>query len=919
MGQLETLPETPADRVDSALSRLFALPESERRIGPFVLIRQLGRGGFAPVWLAREQYGTIELRAVALKVFRLEAAGPGSLIGPQSRFTLEEARALCQVEHPNVVRFYSIALDQRRGLMGLAMEYLGGRPLDQTLERSGPLPVSDAIDLALSVASALSAVHRNGVVHRDIKPANIVDTGTGYKLIDFGIARGPAAGTTVHEAEDVPLSEVVGRRFQSTSPPTTSPVSRLPELMALCGTMGYMDPECIARSAPANAESDLYALGATLFEVLTGRLPAERDAVLQGEVLDGRAMPSPVASLRPDAPAEFCKLIDTLLQPRRAERPRSAEWVASRAQEIRHQLAGKPRRLPAEQVGPFRGLARFEAVDQAVYFGRTLEVAQALQVLRVRGLVALLGPSGSGKSSLARAGLVPAILDGELAGFPERWDSVIVAPGIDPRRTVLSSLEPLIGCVEESPRSVLSALAERAQVESRGVVLVVDQLEELATLAHGSSRDWLVEFLALLAEQPLPGVRSVATARRDLLDPLLGLSGLGRALLPNSVLIEPMTALTWIEVLERALAAYGYSWQSEELKQCVALEIERTASAMPLVQFALGRLWDLRDSARKVLTSRSFEQMGGIAGALTQHAESILSQLSALTPDAQAAARPALLALTTAQGTSAVRELADIEREAGDLTPVVLEAFERARLVVRLPSGYTLAHEVLLSEWPRLQSWLAEGREARLLGEELAHDAARWKLDPELVPLWSQRRLAMAQDVLRRGGIEIREHSRAFLTAGLRAERRRRWVIGSLVIAASAALLVLGGAYVRGIQSEKALTHAALARERDIRGLAEARTRDVQRAQRRIDELLRGMSNSPAKAEVLSLQQQIREAPAPQPRALRGRARAPGDRGVDPDFGPDRDPVLVAPPASSESVPNVRPIREPRIRVQNEW
>jgi serine/threonine protein kinase len=906
LGQLSTTPETAADRLNSAIAGLLTLPESERRIGPFVLLRQLGRGGFAPVWLAREEYGSVELRSVALKVFALDKGDPESLLGRRPRFILEEARSLCQVEHPNVVRFYSIALDERRGLMGLAMEYLGGRPLDRTLAEHGQLPVEQVIDIALSVASALAAVHRNGVVHRDVKPANIVETAAGYKLIDFGIALGALGAEREHEAEDLPISSVGSRRVHSALLQATGAASRRPELLELCGTMGYMDPECVARSLPANAESDLYALGATLFEVLTGKLPAESGAVLRGEVLDGRGQPPSVASLRAGIPSALSELIDALLRPRRLERPRSAEWVASRVQEIRYQLVGKERRLPPEELGPFRGLARFEAEDQGVYFGRTLEVAQALQVLRVRGLVALLGPSGSGKSSLARAGLVPAVLDGELGSFPERWDSVIAAPGEDPRRAVLEKLEPLIGAGDGTPRWVLGALAERAHVQGRGAVLLVDQLEELATLARGPSRDWLVELLALFGEQPPPGVRAIVTARRDLLDPLLGLSGLGRALLRNSVLVEPMTALTWTEVLERALSAYGYSWQSEALKQRVAVEIERTASAMPLVQFALGRLWDRRDSARKVLTERSFAQMGGIAGALAQHADYTLSELAARVEGAEEAARRSLLSLTTAQGTSAVRQLAEVEREAGRLTPSVLEAFERARLIVRLPTGYTLAHEVLLSEWPRLQSWLAEAREARLLGEELEHDAARWKLDPELVPLWRQRRLALARDALEQAGIELDESARAFLAAGMRAERRRRRTVGALILVTSAALLVVGGAYVRGIQSEKALTNAALLRERDSRGLAESRTRDVQRAQQRIDELLRGMASSPAKSEVLALQQQIREESAPEARVSRNAAR------------PSREPALQAAAESSAEPPKARP-PEPRIRVQNEW
>jgi serine/threonine protein kinase len=119
----------------SAIQRLLDLPYGERRIGPFLLVQPLGWGGFAPVWLAREVYGATELRAAAVKLFALGAPlGPSGLVRRQ---LLEEARALCQVEHPSVVRFYALALDEARGVMGLAMEYVAGTPLDQRIMAVG--------------------------------------------------------------------------------------------------------------------------------------------------------------------------------------------------------------------------------------------------------------------------------------------------------------------------------------------------------------------------------------------------------------------------------------------------------------------------------------------------------------------------------------------------------------------------------------------------------------------------------------------------------------------------------------------------------------------------------------------------------------------------------------------------------------
>ena len=124
--------------VHPSIMRLLALPEPARRVGPFVLVRQLGRGGFAPVWLAKEVYGSETLRAAAVKMFALG--------GDASRRIVEEARALCRVEHRNVVRFYSLAVDEEAGVMGLGMEYVAGRSLSARLDAAGRLRVEQVVE-----------------------------------------------------------------------------------------------------------------------------------------------------------------------------------------------------------------------------------------------------------------------------------------------------------------------------------------------------------------------------------------------------------------------------------------------------------------------------------------------------------------------------------------------------------------------------------------------------------------------------------------------------------------------------------------------------------------------------------------------------------------------------------------------------
>jgi serine/threonine protein kinase len=233
----------------SSLASFLARADEDRRLGPFRLLRQLGSGGFAPVWLAEETYDGRKLRDAAVKLF----ASPDGLSPRSEEATawrtalLEEARAICRVEHPQVVRFYSLQQDDRAGIVGLAMEYVAGESLEELLQAAGTLDEYTVAGVGESVAWALSAVHHAGLVHRDVKPANIIRSAAGYKLIDFGI---------VVEAPD----KAQGDEHE-------------PGAQPLIGTLGYIAPECLRYGALATAASDLYALGATLFRLLVGLLP----------------------------------------------------------------------------------------------------------------------------------------------------------------------------------------------------------------------------------------------------------------------------------------------------------------------------------------------------------------------------------------------------------------------------------------------------------------------------------------------------------------------------------------------------------------------------------------------------------------------------------------------------------------------
>ncbi len=823
-------------RLAPSLQAFLDLPPEDRRLGPFRLVEQLGKGGFAPVWLAEEVYGETKLRTAAVKLFaygepdedgRTSATGRMSTAGLRMRDRItEEARSLCRVEHPNVVRFYSLPTDDQRGIIGLAMEYVAGTSLDRRLAGSRGdvrgIPLAEVLSVGIAVASALAVVHQIGLVHRDIKPANVIESAGVYKLIDFGIASAertrareaePAAPPPVIVLGDVPIHAIGSRADMLLRLPGAQ--GSLPSLTSaiMSGTVGYIDPKCMPpECARATSSSDLYALGAMLFECVTGRIPAVAAAGdgggMKTEVLDGREKSPPLRALSPDVPASLARLIDALLDPEPAGRPRSAEAVARDLERIRGELAGASRALPSEEIGPFRGLSRFEEGDRDVYFGRSAEVAATLERLRGRGLVAIVGASGSGKSSLARAGVVPAIVEGAL-GWPKQWDRAICTPGADPLASMLEALTPFLPEGTRGSESIVAALAERAQTMGRGLVLVVDQLEELATIVPVSpaalaKRAHAVELLARFGEQPLVGVRVLCAARRDLLDPLLALDEvLGRVLTRGMMLVAPLADTAWHDVLEQALEAYGYGFEDDALRGEILTDLRGTASAMPLVQFALTQLWAQRDVAGKRITRAGHRAIGGISGALDRHARATLERLVRADPSARELAREILVALTTAQGTRVTRGLDELQSIGGAKATIVVRALEEARLLSRDGDGVSLAHEALLAQWEELRGWIHEAREDRLLAEELERDAAKWSEAPDASLLWRKRRLAAAEEVRRRGTVRLSDIADRYLSVGRGEERR------GIFLAVAAALVVVfagavgAGLYVRDIHAAR--------------------------------------------------------------------------------------------------------------------
>jgi serine/threonine-protein kinase len=252
--------------------------------GRYRIIRKLGSGGMANVYLAEDQ----ELgRRVAIKILNERHANDDQFV---ERFR-REAKNAAGLSHPNIVSIYDRG--EAEGTYYIAMEFLDGRSLKELILSRGPAPVNVAIDYARQILDALRFSHRNGIVHRDIKPHNvIVDAEGRVKVTDFGIARAGA--------------------------------SQMTEVGSIIGTAQYLSPEQ-AKGAPVDQTSDLYSVGIVLYELLTGKVPFTGESPVEIAMKHISAMPQPPSTFRDDIPADLDKVVLRALAKTPEERYPSAE------------------------------------------------------------------------------------------------------------------------------------------------------------------------------------------------------------------------------------------------------------------------------------------------------------------------------------------------------------------------------------------------------------------------------------------------------------------------------------------------------------------------------------------------------------------------------------------------------------------
>jgi WD40 repeat protein/DNA-binding SARP family transcriptional activator len=437
---------------------------------------------------------------------------------------------------------------------------------------------------------------------------------------------------------------------------------------------------------------------------------------------------------------------------------------------------------PSEpEICPFRGLAPFDAAHAEYFFGRERLVAELVARLVGSTLLAVVGPSGSGKSSAVRAGLLPALADRVVPGS-ERWRRVVMRPGERPLAELSRTLAhavPETGHEDAAPW-VADAL-ERLPAGER-LVLAVDQFEEaFVTCRDEVEREAFLDALVEGAADPDERLVVVLAIRADFYGRCAEHGDLSTLVSANQVLVGPMRRDELRRAIELPARTAGLRTEPRLVSALIG-DVAGEPGGLPLLSAALLELWQRRDG--RTLRHSAYERTGGVEGAVARLAEDAYQRLSG---DERRRARPMLLRLAgdDEEAGALVRRRVALDELEVDRDPDAagaLAVLTESRLLTVDEGTVEVAHEALLREWPRLRSWLAEDAEGRRLHHHLIGASQEWR-DSERDPAEHYRgaRLAAALDWAAEHDPELNQLEREFLdesrvASEREAERQRRAV-----------------------------------------------------------------------------------------------------------------------------------------------
>jgi WD40 repeat protein len=503
---------------------------------------------------------------------------------------------------------------------------------------------------------------------------------------------------------------------------------------------------------------------------------------------------------------------------------------------------------PAPGEPPFKGLQYFDTVDADLFFGREALTAKLVGRVRDQRFLAVVGASGSGKSSVVRAGLIPALktseplIDGTLPPTSSaRWPMHVITPTAHPLETLAASLTrdsesvtataTLMDDLTRDPRSLHLAVRKvLSRTSADHLLLVVDQFEELFTLCRSETeRKAFVDNLLTAVDAGEGPTIIVITLRADFYAHCAQFDNLREALAQQQEYIGPMSTVELRRAIEEPAERNGWEFEPG-LIDLLLRDVGSEPGALPLLSHALLETWQRRRG--HTLTLEGYHEAGGVRGAIAKTAETVFKQLK---PDQQIIARNIFLRLTElGEGTQDTRRRAPLTEllarpEDAPSIEAVLKTLTDARLITTGEGTAEVAHEALIREWPTLRQWLDADREGLRVQRQLTEDAQDWlalRRDPGA--LYRGVRLVAANDLAKEHTAELSALEQEFVTASrsqqvneleatqqraAQLRRRALYLLGAFGLALVAAAV----AVVFGIRSDAT---QKLSRSRELAAVA---------------------------------------------------------------------------------------------------
>lgn len=744
------------------------------------LTELVGQGGFGAVYKAQQP---AIRRDVAIKVILPQYVNDPDFI---RRFEAE-AQLIAHLESLHIVSLFDYWRDQAGAF--LVMRWLRGGNLQELLEH-GHWPLNDVSRVVDQIASALEVAHRNGVIHRDLKPANILlDEDKNCYLADFGIAKDLAHFTEFSKEEEV----------------------------GMMGSPDYISPEQI-KMEPVSPQTDIYSFGLMVYKLLTGRKPfagSDLSTLISKHLMEN--LPH-LSEVRPDLPADLNHVIQKATDKDPSKRFESAVELANQFKdalaktgdtvlsELDHRT--KPAfdlaelglsaetldslsELDIEPENPYKGLRAFQEADADDFFGRSDLIESLIARMRDDGVqsrfLAVVGPSGSGKSSVVKAGLIPQLRNGAVNGS-DQWYIVEKMPGQYPMEELEAALlriavNPPASLLEqmiESERGLVRAVKRILPDDDSELVILIDQFEEIFTqMDNEANRRFFLNSLHEAVQDPNSRLRVIVTLRADFYDRPLNYPEFGQLMRECTTIVIPLTG----QELRTAIvmpAELAHLELEGGLVEAIIADVSGEPGALPLLQYAMTELYERRDG--RWLTVESYNEIGGAMGALTRRATDIYNGLD---DQQQALVRQMFLRLVTlGEGTEDTRrrvflsELLSLDFDT-DAIQGVIDEFGKYRLltfdrdpITRNPT-IEVAHEALIRQWQLLRQWLDANRDGLRIQRRVAAATTEWQnMGRDKSFLASGMRLHQFEDWLKDTELATTESERDYVIESMKERDR---------------------------------------------------------------------------------------------------------------------------------------------------